>query len=210
MYDGIIFDLDGTLWDSTEKVAVAFNEILRDKYPEVTDEVTAEKLKGLFGRLLDDIGVNLFKSVPPKKAIEIIHKCCEYENEYLAEHGVDLYPGMEQTIKELHKKYKLFIVSNCQEGYIQCLFKIHPHLEEYFTDYEYPGRSGKPKADNIKMVVKRNNLLRPIYIGDTAGDAKASKEAGVPFIYARYGFGQVDEFDYVIDSPPELLKLLEK
>jgi len=60
------------------------------------------------------------------------------------------------------------------------------------------------------MVVKRNNLLRPIYIGDTAGDAKASKEAGVPFIYARYGFGQVDEFDYVIDSPPELLKLLEK
>ena len=179
-------------------MAVAFNEMLEINILRLPMRLL-QKARGYLGAS-GRYQVNLFKSVPPK-AIEIIHKCCEYENEYRAEHGVDLYPGMEQTIKELHKKYKLFIVSNCQEGYIQCLFKIHPHLEEYFTDYEYPGRSGKPKADNIKMVVKRNNLLRPIYIGDTAGDAKASKEAGVPFIYARYGFGQVDEFDYVIDSP---------
>lgn len=210
MYDSIIFDLDGTIWDSTEQVAVAFREVLKNKYPEIRDEVNAEKLKGLFGLLLDDIGVKLFKSVSPEKAIEAIHDCCDYENEYLAEHGVDLYQGMEQTIKDLHKRYKLFIVSNCQEGYIQCLFKIHPHLEKYFMDYEYPGRSGKAKADNIKMVVERNKLKNPVYVGDTAGDAKAAKEAGLPFIYARYGFGDVQEYDDVIDSPLELLKVLTK
>ncbi|TAH68166.1 MAG: HAD family hydrolase [Anaerolineaceae bacterium] len=208
MYDSIIFDLDGTIWDSTEQVAVAFREVLKNKYPEVTDEVTAEKLKGLFGLLLDDIGVKLFKSVSPEKAIKVIHECCDYENEYLAEHGVDLYQGMEQTIQELHKRYKLFIVSNCQEGYIQCFFKIHPHLEKYFTDYEYPGRSGKAKADNIKMIVERNNLKNPVYVGDTAGDASSAKKAGVPFIYARYGFGQAEEYVAVIDAPIQLVDKL--
>ena len=209
MYDSIIFDMDGTLWDSTEEVAVAFNEVLKNKYPMVTDEVTAIKLKSLFGLLLDDIGIKLFRSVSPDKAIEIIKDCCDYEIEYLVMHGVSLYQGMEEAIKELSKRYKLFIVSNCQEGYIQAFFKIHPHLEKYFMDFEYPGRSGKAKADNIGLVIERNNLKNPVYVGDTAGDAKAAGEAGVPFIYARYGFGQVQEFDDAIDSPLELIQLLE-
>lgn len=209
MYDSIIFDLDGTIWDSTEKVAMAFNEVLKNKYPEVTDEVTSKKLKGLFGQLLDDIGIKLFKSVTPDKAIKVIHDCCDYECDYLAEHGNDLYQGIEQTIQELYKRYKLFIVSNCQEGYIQCLFKAHPQLEKYFTDFEYPGRSGRDKADNIKMVVERNNLKAPVYVGDTAGDANAAKEAGLPFIHARYGFGQVDEYEAVIDSPMDLIDKLK-
>lgn len=209
MYDSIIFDMDGTLWDSTEEVAVAFNEVLKNKYPMVTDEVTAIKLKSLFGLLLDDIGIKLFRSVSPDKAIEIIKDCCDYEIEYLVMHGVSLYQGMEEAIKELSQRYKLFIVSNCQEGYIQAFFKIHPHLEKYFMDFEYPGRSGKAKADNIGLVIERNNLKNPVYVGDTAGDAKAAGEAGVPFIYARYGFGQVQEFDDAIDSPLELIQLLE-
>jgi phosphoglycolate phosphatase len=210
MFDSIIFDLDGTLWDSTDKVAEAFNKVIEDKYPEVSDEVTAEKLKGLFGLLLDDIGIKLFKSVEPNKAIKIIRDCCDYEVEYLAEYGVDLYPGMEETIKELHKKYKMFIVSNCQEGYVQCFFKIHPHLEKYFTDYEYPGRSGMAKAENIKLVVARNELKNPVYVGDTAGDAKAAKEAGLPFILAGYGFGDVKEYYDIIHSPLELIEVLKK
>lgn len=208
MYDSIIFDLDGTLWDSTKEVAIAWNEV-KSRYPEATDEITAERLKGLFGQLLENIAVQLFQSVPKEKALEIIKECCEYENEYLAKHGADLYPGIEELIEKLHRRYKLFIVSNCEEGYIQCFFKIYPHLEKYFIDYEYPGRSGKPKADNIKLVVERNNLKNPVYVGDTAGDAKAAKEASIPFIYARYGFGQVDEYKDVIDSPLELLDKIQ-
>ncbi len=201
--------MDGTIWDSTEKVALAFNEVLKNKYPEVTDEVNAEKLKGLFGLLLDDIGIRLFKSISPDMAIKVIHDCCEYECEYLALHGSELYQGMEQAIEELHKRYKLFIVSNCQEGYIQCFFTAHPHLEKYFTDYEYPGRSGKAKADNIRMVIDRNSLKSPVYVGDTAGDANSAMKAGLPFIYARYGFGEVEEYEAVIDAPLELIDKLK-
>ncbi|NLL72529.1 MAG: HAD family hydrolase [Clostridiales bacterium] len=205
MYDGIIFDLDGTLWDSTEEVAVAFRKVVKEKYPEIKDEITADILRGLFGQLLDAIAVKLFKSVSEEKAIAVMKECLDYETEYLAEHNGKLYEGLEKTLVELEKKYKLFIVSNCQEGYIQCFFKANPHLEKYFIDFEYPGRSGKPKADNIKMVVERNNLKNPVYVGDTLGDAEAAKKAGLPFIWARYGFGDVKEYDDLIDSPLELI-----
>ena len=210
MYDSIIFDMDGTIWDSTKEVAIAFSEVVRNKYPEVTDEITPEKLKSLFGLLLDDIAVKLFTSVSEEKAKKIMKECCEYECEYLAKHNAKMYDGMEEAIKELHKDYKLLIVSNCQDGYIECFFKANPHLEKYFTDYECPGRTGKAKAENIKLVIERNNLKNPVYVGDTSGDAKAAKEAGIPFIFARYGFGQVEEYADVIDSPLELITKLKQ
>lgn len=205
MTDSIIFDLDGTLWDSTNEVAESFKVVLKEKYPQVIDEVNATILKGLFGKPLYEIAELLFKSVDKEMAHKVIDDCCEYEIEYLVKHGATLYEGLEEVLKELSKQYKLYIVSNCQEGYIQCFFEVYPHLEQYFLDYEYPGRSGKLKADNIRMVVERNNLKNPVYIGDTQGDADAAKEAGVPFIWARYGFGDVKEYSDAIDALYELI-----
>lgn len=210
MYDSIIFDVDGTLWDTTSEAASAFRELIKNKYPEVTDDVTPDKLKSLFGLLIDDIAVRLFKSVPAKTAIKIMRECCDYEIGYLLRHRPKMYDGMEEAIKELSKDYKLLIVSNCEDGYIQCLLRLYPQLEKYITDYEYPGRSGLPKAENIKLVIERNHLKNPVYVGDTKGDAASAKKAGIPFIYARYGFGQVEEYDAVIDSPLDLLKILKQ
>lgn len=209
MYDGIVFDMDGTLWDSTEQVTSAYKKVL-EAHPEVTDEVTADKLRGLFGLPLDEIGVRLFKSVSPGHARKVIRECCDYENEYLVSIGVDVYEGLEDTLKKLYKKYKLFIVSNCQEGYIQCFFKIHPHLKQYFKDYEYYGRQNKSKAENITLIVERHKLVNPVYVGDTEGDFRSSREAGVPFIYARYGFGNVPDYDMSIVSIQELPDLLDE
>lgn len=207
MYDSIIFDMDGTMWDSTEKVTYAYKKVL-ERYPEITDEVTTEKIKGMFGLPLDEIAVRLFKSVPPEHARKVIKECCEYENEYLVLTGVDVFNGLEETLKKLYKKFKLFIVSNCQEGYVQCFFKIHPQLEQYFTDYEYHGRQGLSKAENIKLIISRHKLAGPVYVGDTERDLKEARAAGVPFIWASYGFGNVTGYDMSIASIKELPDLL--
>ena len=83
------------------------------------------------------------------------------------------------------------------------------NLDKYFVDFECPGRTGLPKAENIKLVVERNNLKHPVYVGDTQGDANAAKGANVPFIYAQYGFGSVEEFQDKIESFEELLKIVK-
>lgn len=208
MIDGIIFDLDGTLWDSTDEVAMAFNKVLVDKHPEVKEVVTSELLKGLFGLPLDVIAVKLYRSVSEEQAISVMQECCDYEVSYLAEHGATLYDGLEDSLQKLSEQCKLFIVSNCQEGYIQCFFEAYPHLRQYFTDFEYPGRSGKLKADNIRLIMERNMLKHPIYVGDTQGDANAAREAGIPFIFVRYGFGDVTDYEAAVDSLPELVNLI--
>lgn len=204
MFDSIIFDLDGTLWDSTPEVSKAFNKVLKDKYSHLHYEVTPERLKELFGLPLDVIAVKLYTGIDEEYAKQIMRDCCEYECEYLAAHGARLYEGLEETLKKLSAGYKLAIVSNCQAGYIEAFFKAYPNLEKYFADYEHPGRTGKFKADNIRLVIERSRLQNPVYVGDTASDAKAAKEAGVPFIFARYGFGNVSDYYDAIDSLPEL------
>lgn len=205
-YDSIIFDLDGTLWDSTETSASVWTKII-SKYPEVTDTVTADKLRALFGRPLREIGIALFQSISEERAIELIEECCREQGPYIAKEGGILYPELEETLEALAKKYKLIIVSNCEDGYIESFYEAHG-LQRYFSDYECPGRTGKLKADNIKLVAERNGLKAPVYVGDTLGDATAAKEAGVPFIFAEYGFGQVEEYVDVIHSFGDLKKYI--
>ena len=205
-FDGIIFDLDGTLWDSTAEVAKTWTSVIA-KYNLNRKEVTVEDLKPCMGKLLDEIASILLPELDPKKQMQVIKECCEYENEYLGEYGATLYDKLEDTLKELSKNHKLFIVSNCQDGYIECFFKAHK-LDKYFIDYECPGRTGLPKGENIKLIVERNNLKNPVYVGDTQGDANATKLANVPFIFAKYGFGNVDEFFNSIESFDELLEII--
>ena len=205
-FDGIIFDLDGTLWDSTAEVAKTWTSVIA-KYNLNRKEVTVEDLKPCMGKLLDEIASILLPELDPKKQMQVIKECCEYENEYLGEYGATLYDKLEDTLKELSKNHKLFIVSNCQDGYIECFFKAHK-LDKYFIDYECPGRTGLPKGENIKLIVERNNLKNPVYVGDTQGDANAAKLANVPFIFANYGFGNVDEFFNSIESFDELLEII--
>lgn len=203
--DGIIFDLDGTLWDSTEVILKVWNDAAND-FKEITTEVTMEDIQGAMGLLLEDIGRRFYPYLSDEKIREIIKYCSKTENEYLSIHGAKLYENLEITLEKLARNHKLFIVSNCQDGYIEAFLKAHK-LDKYFIDSENPGRTGLPKWDNIKHVVERNNLQNPVYIGDTDGDRKAAKIAGVPFVFAKYGFGDVEDYEYVVDKIEDVASL---
>lgn len=205
-YDGIIFDLDGTLWDSTKPICDSWNEVLK-KHPEISRRViTIEDLGDCMGLPMYDIAAKLFPEESKETQVKIMDELCSYENEYLAIHGGILYPELENVLGELKKKYKLFIVSNCQDGYIEAFLKAH-HLEQYFTDTECWGRTRVSKGESNRILIERNHLENPIYVGDTAGDAKSASDAEIPFIYAEYGFGSVDQYDGKIDTFSDLLKI---
>lgn len=203
LYDSVIFDLDGTLWDSTDAVVKAWDT----KAHEVGYQITRADVQGIMGLQLPAIGERLFPAMPVEQRMKLMLSCCDYECELLRQEGGQLYDGMEKTLRELSQKLPLFIVSNCQDGYIQAFLTYHK-FSEFFRDYEFSGLKGHSKGENIQSIMKRNNLKNSIYVGDTQGDCDASSFAGIPFIFAKYGFGQVNHYDYCIDTPEALISLM--
>jgi len=212
MNKGIIFDLDGTLWDSSEQVVAAWNMALA-KRPETDLQITVADMTSYMGKTMEAIAELMMPEIDLSTRLEIMKDCCDMEHEYLHNHSGKLFPNLEGTLKKLSESYKLIIVSNCQDGYIQTFFHCNPQLEKYFVDFECPGRTGKGKGENIKLVVERNNLDKAVYVGDTQGDCDASDYAGVPFIHAAYGFGKINRevpkitsFEQTVEVVSEILE----
>ena len=108
---------------------------------------------------------------------------------------------------ELAKKYPLYIVSNCQVGYIETFLETMD-LKEIFLDFEDYGRTGLPKGRNIQILMERAQLDDAVYVGDTQGDYEATVLAQIPFIFAQYGFGEVKEATLQIQNFSQLLSLV--
>jgi phosphoglycolate phosphatase len=204
--DSIIFDLDGTLWSSLEGVCDVWNMILA-KHSNIKRVILPNDMEKCMGDTINVIGKKLFPELDENSQMNLMKECCDAEQIYLGEHGGVLYPKLEDTLSTLSEKYKLFIVSNCQDGYIQCFFKAHK-LDKYFTDFECSGKTGLAKGENNKIIIQRNSLRNPIFVGDTNGDAESAIVAGIPFVYAKYGFGNVEKYDYVIESFEDLLTIV--
>lgn len=189
MKKGIIFDMDGTLWDSAPEVVESWNRtIQRVGYKRAP--LTAEDMQSVMGKTMDDLSRILFPDLGDEDRGKLLLKCGEEENAYLREHGGTLYPKIRETMEILKKKYHLYIVSNCQSGYIEA-FLDHYGFHDLIEDIECYGNNDKPKGDNIALLYERNGLDDAVYVGDIQGDYDASMQAGVKFIHAAYGFGTI-------------------
>lgn len=205
-YDSILFDLDGTLWDSVDEIVMTWNSVI-DRYPGLRPPIKREEQESVMGLQMDEIARRLFPKEAQARQTALMAECVAAENEYLYAHGATLYPWLSETLMELKRRYGLYIVSNCQSGYIEAFLHAH-RLEPLFDGFLCYGDTGRGKADNISEVVRRYGLQKPVYVGDTLGDAEAAEAAGVPFIFACYGFGQVEHCVAAVDSFQELVSIL--
>lgn len=205
-YESLIFDIDGTLWDSRELVAQGYNIQLRaeglEKYC-----VTAQDLKPLFGRVMTEIADALFPFLPEGERYGLMERCMATENRFLHDNPCHIgYPKVAQTIHALSKKHRLFIVSNSQRGYPDlCIEKLG--LDEDIRGHLCFGDTGTSKGKTIRALMERYHIENCAYVGDTQGDYEATLEAGIPFIWAAYGFGTPAGFDARIDAFSDLLTL---
>lgn len=205
-YESLIFDIDGTLWDSRALVAEGYNiQLVAEGYDHLC--VDAEKLKQVFGLVMTDIADILLGSVPAEERYDLMDRCMNTEVQYLHDNPCKCgYPKVTETIAELSKTHRIFIVSNSQCGYPElCIEKMG--LTPYVSGHMCFGDTGTSKGKTIRTLMAKHGIESAVYIGDTQGDYEATVEADIPFIWCTFGFGTPAGYAAKVDAFEELLKL---
>lgn len=202
--DSLIFDMDGTMWDAVDSYVEVWN---------VTFEQVGSPCRVSRGQLMECMGMTI-TDIVHRVAADVgedydafMARLVDNERDMMPRLGGRLYPDIENVVKELAARYRIFMVSNCGTEGLPDFLKftgLGPWVEDTLSN----GETGLPKADNIRIIAERHGLKHPVYVGDTQGDVNAAHAAGIPVVHVTYGFGTAAGADYSADSPAELLSLI--
>lgn len=212
-YRYILFDLDGTLIDSSQGVISAAKFALDKMGVPETQIVNLERIIG-----------------PPLKhsfkeffnlSDEFAEKGVEYFREYYRDKSLfdcTVYEGVEELLTMLKNDgYTLAIATSKPKVFAKRILD-HINLSQYFDVIEGSSldEAHHDKADIISHVINQLNIYNPnqaIMIGDRLYDVKAANAIGMESIGVLYGFGSLEEFQdagasYVVNSVKELGQFL--
>ncbi len=195
--DSLIFDLDGTLWDALDTYLASWNEGV--KAENLNRVFTRQDLHYVMGWERSAVLDHMFPGVSKERQEEIYQTINDYRIKLMPEMGGVLYEGVKSGLIKLSERYSIFIVSNCPKNLIVEFMKW-ADIEHYITDEMAHGVNSMPKHHNIKLLIDKHNLQRPVYIGDTRGDSIETRKAGLPFVLLTYGFGNSDDYDLKFDD----------
>jgi len=207
MVENFIFDVDGTLWDSSETVMRAWNSVFEKRGLE--KRLSLSEVRSFMGATLEEIGELFFPEAEEPERKEILSDCVETQEILLRSASGRLYPNVRETLSALSSRYGVYIVSNCVCGYIEALLSTG-ELTEFVDGFLCAGMTGKDKGENISLLIEARGLKNCVYVGDTRIDELACEKAGVPFIHAAYGFGKPLASVASVGDISELLDLAER
>lgn len=203
-FDSLIFDMDGTLWDAVDSYAEIWNRANREFGIDVT--VTRSQLLRYMGKTIDVIFSALMSGIDVDKQL-YLRRLDHLESTLMPELGGRFYPGVIDGLHRLAGRYPLFLVSNCGSDGLTNMMR-YGALTPCFRGSLTYGETGHGKDFNIKQIIDRFSLHRPLYIGDTQGDSSSAHAAGAAMAHARWGFGQCSDAELSFGSFTELTDYL--
>lgn len=207
MCKSIIFDLDGTLWEVLDTTYKSVNVIAKKHNLK---EVSKDRVYKVFGLNKEGCAKIYFPDMELDRSVKLVDEIGVVLIENLKKQGGNIYPNVKKVLNILSKKYDLYIVSNTAEiEYIRAFLNT-ANVNEYFKDYIAASSLNISKGDAIKKVINDNKIEKAVYVGDTIIDLEATKNSNVPFIQAKYGFGEDLGTEFSIKEIQELPNEVEK
>lgn len=183
--DGIILDVDGTLWDAVAAIHQSWIDEVREQGYQY--DFTEDQIRSLCGLRMEGFGDALFSDLSKEDRLRLAYDCSDHQLDRMRKNqSMQVYQGVKDTLAVLSREYPLYIVTNAEDGYAQ-LFMEFSETENYITAYAHAAVD-RTKADNIRNIIQENALKNPVYVGDAPTDETASVNAGATFIWAEYGF----------------------
>jgi phosphoglycolate phosphatase len=212
----LIFDLDGTLADTSRDITDALNYALN---PYVAREYSVEETKLMVGSGISKLLESLVPAQPTPEANAearetVIDRFLYHYDNHLTVHTV-LYPHVKETLANLHG-YKKAVLSNKREKYSNDILQ-ELNILEYF-DLVWGSdsvREKKPSPVPVFDLIDKFNVVKKetAIIGDSNYDVDAGKAAGIKIIGVTYGFrtrNYLEGSDVIIDSFNELIDVIPK
>ncbi len=158
MYDSIIYDLDGTLWNAASITRMSWNEVLKEFL--LNKVLSDEDIQSVTGKPQEECVDSLLPGLLAKHP-DLMENLTINEEKAIRKHGGVLYDGVREGISELSGKYDLFIVSNCLDWYLKLFLKFSG-LEEYFKGHDCFGASRVEKYVMLKRMIGKYDLKKPV------------------------------------------------
>ncbi len=209
--------MDGTLLETATLLVEVHRrvfETLREEGLYTKETPPVETLLGCLGMLLDDI----WRKVMPDGSEEARQRAdvllLQYELDGLANGEGELYPYVEDTLRQLKARgLKLFVASNGLEAYVKGIAH-HKGLTELFDGLYSAGEYGTTsKVDLVARLLADHGITSAWMVGDRSSDVEAGKGNGLQTIgcaYAVYGrASELDDADVHINDFREIVALLD-
>ncbi|MBF0328778.1 MAG: HAD-IA family hydrolase [Nitrospirae bacterium] len=205
----IIFDLDGTLVDTSVDICNAINYAVE---PLNVQPVSIEETKFLVGEGITKLFEKLLlQKNKNSSCVELVERFSEYYSAHLIDFSVP-YAGAVETLESL-SGFRKAVVSNKRESFTLRIMN-ELNLSRFFEVIVGGDTvsSKKPSPEPLNYVLSKLRILpdEAVIVGDSNYDIDAGKDAGMGTVGVTYGFRSIDylqDADFIIDSIVELNSL---
>ena len=216
-YDLVIFDLDGTLMDTSKSITKTVNSAMEElgKKQYSIDECVKFVGGGVSGLARNILGKEKYEDVTNEEMEKVIRKYYDIYFDY----GVEPYEGIPELLDFLEQNgVKKGIVTN--KDHETALSAVDKKLSKWKFDgifgsneKEYPN---KPNPYNVDKMAQNLNISKEkiLFFGDMLVDVNTAKNAGIDIVYCKWGFGEVkgeigiDE-DVKVSDVQEIMKRIK-